>query len=231
MGNKKKKKKPKKEHSYRYVIRAHFIEGGWIYFIDYDVGFGAIQFAMQYPRRDIAERHMSRVINKFGLRKSLDEYDINDIDFDKIEVYEVGVEYVDPKLFHEGLSKSNMTSYQKTVQNNISAKDKLRQAWDSGEFIPGKGVTYEKALIRVHNRGWDIEKAITQDIAERVRIERDKTRTQEFWELYENGWKIRGKGVTDELAKKRFVDNGWGFEDAMGVPKGKRRARAEDGVV
>lgn len=231
MGNEKKKKKQKKEHSYRYVIRAHFIEGGWIYFIDYDVGFGAVQFAMQYPRRDIAERHMSRVVNKFELRKSLDEYDIDDIDFDKIEVYEVGIEYVDPKLFYERLSKRNMDSYLKTVQNNLSTKERLKQAWDNKEFVPGKGVTFENALRRVHNRGWDIEHAITQDIRERPIIKREKTRTQEFWELYENGWKVRGKGVTDELAKRRFVNKGWSFEDAMRVPKGEWRAGTKDGMV
>lgn len=227
------KNKPK-ERSGRWTIRLHcngLGRKGWLYLLDGKAGWTpAVHFAMQYPFEEIAAKEMPHIMRALGVRKkSLDEYELEEIPFDIIETYEVPAYCVNPKLFWELLGEGNYKTYLKMKDELTPMAQKLKETWDERRYEPGENVTYEVAMARVGSHQWEVEKAITKPFKKRDH-DSNKRKREEIEAVYKSRKIPIGKGVTLDVATRRYLNKDWTLREAINVPKGQMRPSKKERV-
>lgn len=223
------KKKNKKD---RWVIRLHCWGGDpqeWLYLIDNRSGWtNNIRFAMQYPNKDLAMASFNKIIADFDLKKDLNKDNEEEIFFDVLDCYNIAEKDNNPLLFWETLHRSYKKKYIRYLKNKRTQYEQLKSAWEANEIAHGENVTLEVAQRRMGSHQWTIEEAISKPYRRR-----DNTTPKEKREEIEAVYKSRkipiGKGVTLNVATKRYLEQGWTLREAIHTPKNQARSDKKKG--
>lgn len=112
----------------------------------------------------------------------------------------------------EAMHRKKMNKNQMFEYNSILYSAKELAAMSSVE-----GITEEHILSRINKHGWDVERAITQPIGEKIQ----KYVYEYNGQLYTPTQlaKLAGEGITEDDIRNRIEYNGWAIEDALKKPK------------